>query len=518
METRRIWRLLGCAAIALLLAGCFKVNMDLEVSADDMVSGTAVIAVDESLLELSGQSVDDLFAEMDLSDLPEGSTAEPYEEDGFVGQQITIEAVPLSEFAGNETLSGGATGEDLSIVREGDEFHVTGGFDMSGEEFTGTEVPQEFMDNFEFQISITFPGEVISSTGTVDGNTVTWEPKIGQNTRIEAVASAIPSSSSPVLLIVLIAVGALALGAIVYFLTHRTPAPAAGPTTGFDTMAPPEGSAGSASDPRPAVVPRTPRPTRLAGDGAAATTTASERALSRCRRTSTDADRAARSSNRVARSRTRTPPSHARTDTRTPCDNSQCSRSHRHLPSTHAHDLQERVADPAAPVSGTRAKVRWISAESVREDVVNAVVDPPTASIPSKASDDLSETPSPRVGRRRARCGDVFPGRRQHPLPPRQDAPALEPDAAQPRPPGLPLERHALEHRVAPFGTDGGTEPVLPHGGSLRRGARVRPGDLGRERRRSRHPSSCSARSGWGAEAIAPTSSTPRSGGSGSAS
>ena len=69
METRRIWRLLGCAAIALLLAGCFKVNMDLEVSADDMVSGTAVIAVDESLLELSGQSVDDLFAEMDLSDL-----------------------------------------------------------------------------------------------------------------------------------------------------------------------------------------------------------------------------------------------------------------------------------------------------------------------------------------------------------------------------------------------------------------------------------------------------------------
>ena len=46
METRRIWRLLGCAAIALLLAGCFKVNMDLEVSADDMVSGTAVIAVD----------------------------------------------------------------------------------------------------------------------------------------------------------------------------------------------------------------------------------------------------------------------------------------------------------------------------------------------------------------------------------------------------------------------------------------------------------------------------------------
>ena len=65
-----------------------------------------MIAVDESLLELSGQNVDDLFADMDLSDLPAGSTSERYEEDGFVGQTITFDAVPLSEFAGNGTLSG----------------------------------------------------------------------------------------------------------------------------------------------------------------------------------------------------------------------------------------------------------------------------------------------------------------------------------------------------------------------------------------------------------------------------
>jgi hypothetical protein len=244
METRRIWRFLGGAAIALLLAGCFRVNMDLEVAAENTVSGTAVIAVEESLLELSGQNVDDLFADMDLSDLPEGSTSERYEEDGFVGQNITFESVSLTEFAGNETLSGGATGEDLSIVREGDEFHVTGGIDMSGQEFTGTDVPQELLDNFEFRISITFPGEITSTTGSVDGNTVTWEPKVGENTRIEAVASAIPSSSSPVLLIVLIALGALVLGAVVFFLTHRTPAPATGPMAG-DAIAPPEGTTGT---------------------------------------------------------------------------------------------------------------------------------------------------------------------------------------------------------------------------------------------------------------------------------
>ena len=197
MRARRVGRLLGCAAIALLLAGCFKVNMDLEVAADNTVSGTAIIAVDESLLQLTGQNVDALFADMDLSDLPPGSTAEEYREDGFVGQEITFADMPLDAFTGNNALSGSGTGEELNIVREGDEFRVTGGFDMSGEEFTSTEIPEQFMDSFEFRISITFPGEVKSATGDIDGNTVTWEPTFGENTRVEAVASAIPSSSSP---------------------------------------------------------------------------------------------------------------------------------------------------------------------------------------------------------------------------------------------------------------------------------------------------------------------------------
>jgi hypothetical protein len=261
MKSRRFRRVLGSAALALLLAGCFKVNMDLDVAADNTVSGTAVVAVEQSLLELSGQSVDQLFADMDLSDLPPGSEAAPYDEDGFVGQQITFEEVPLNEFTEDGTLSGEASGEDLNIVREGDEFHVTGGFDMSGQEFSGTEIPQQFLENFEFRISITFPGAVSSASGDIDGNTVTWEPRIGQNTEIRAVASAIPSSSSPLLMIVLIAVGALVLGAIVYVLTHRKAA-AAGPIagTGFGDAVPapaparPEGS-GSPVDAPPTEFP-----------------------------------------------------------------------------------------------------------------------------------------------------------------------------------------------------------------------------------------------------------------------
>ena len=239
MNVRRLGRLLGMSALAWLLAGCFKVNMDVEVSPENTVSGTAIIAVDESLLKLSGQSADQLFKDMDLSDLPAGATTERYQEDGFIGQQISFNDVPLPEFTGNNTLSGTGTGsgDQLNIVRQGDEFHVTGAFDMSGPEFTGTDVPKQFLESFEFKISITFPGEVKSATGAIDGRTVTWEPTFGENTPVEAVASAIPSASSPLLMILLIAAGALILGAIAFMLTHRkSPAPASGPMDDATTM------------------------------------------------------------------------------------------------------------------------------------------------------------------------------------------------------------------------------------------------------------------------------------------
>ena len=247
MNARMLGGILGCGALALLLAGCFKVDMDVEVSPENTVSGSVIIAVDESLPQLSGRSADQLFQEMNLSDLPAGATSNRYEEDGFVGQEITFEDVPLEDFTQNSAVSGSgaATGEELNIVRRGDEFHVTGGFDMTGQDFTGTEIPQEFLDSIEFRISVTFPGEVKSATGEIDGNTVTWVPKVGQNTRVEAVASAIPSESSPLLMILLIAAGALVLGAIAFLLTHRrTSAPAAEPmdggmTTPVEATAPP---------------------------------------------------------------------------------------------------------------------------------------------------------------------------------------------------------------------------------------------------------------------------------------
>jgi hypothetical protein len=235
MTKRLALRSLALAAMALLLASCFKVDMNLDVSQDNTVSGSAVIAVDKQLVALSGQNVDDLFKNADPTNLPPGASIAPYDDGDFVGQEITFDSVPLEKFSGaNDPLTG--AGEELSITRQGDEFHVSGNLDMSGREFTGNDqIPQPILDSFEFVISITFPGEVKSATGEIDGNTVTWEPKFGENNRIEAVASAIPSGGSP-LVWILIAAGVLIVLLVAFLLIRaRRAQPATGAMDGTPT-------------------------------------------------------------------------------------------------------------------------------------------------------------------------------------------------------------------------------------------------------------------------------------------
>ena len=96
--------------------------MDVEVSPENTVSGTAIIAVDESLIELSGQSRGSTVQ-------GHGSVRPPRQRHdgaatrrtGSSGRTITFDEVPLEEFTGNNSLSGagGGSGDELNIVRRG---------------------------------------------------------------------------------------------------------------------------------------------------------------------------------------------------------------------------------------------------------------------------------------------------------------------------------------------------------------------------------------------------------------
>ncbi len=254
-------RLAMIAALALLLTGCLKLDMDLKIGTDNTVSGSMIFAVNKDVLALTGGSVDDLLG----SDTPlpsdvKGVTSEAYSDDKFVGKKFTFESVPITEF------SDPTDPEALKITRDGDAFVVSGVLDLS-QGTSGASGPMggtgaaAFLDSAEIRVAITFPGEVISSNGTESGNTVTWQPKFGDRLEMSAKGSAIASGgSSSTLLYVLIGVGVIVVIAIIAFVMMSRKKKAPQPpleaaAEGMPTTAPPAVTPAPSTGMPPAVAP-----------------------------------------------------------------------------------------------------------------------------------------------------------------------------------------------------------------------------------------------------------------------
>jgi hypothetical protein len=190
---------LGAAVVALLatvlLGGCLKLDADFTVSDDDTVAGTFVFAVDKQLLALTGQDASSLTEQVQSgleTDAPTAGTisAEPYEDDDFVGATVTFSDVPLDDF---NVPGAEGPGDALTITHDGDEFQVSGQLDFELGELPGGEGGPNIDELLassepELSIALTFPGEVTSANGSIDGCTVTWEPSLTEPTSFEATA------------------------------------------------------------------------------------------------------------------------------------------------------------------------------------------------------------------------------------------------------------------------------------------------------------------------------------------
>jgi len=189
--------------VVLGLAGCLKADADLAVSSDNTVDGTLIVAVDESLLAITGQSEEEFLDQFLQGAGPLGQEApesgsveqERYSEEGKLGARYRLSDIPLAEF--NE----GDGDESVRIVRDGDKFRVSGVLDLSNPaDLTGTplgEQAQALLRDAEIRVKLTFPGDVESATGAVDGNSVTWAPKFGERVETVAVADARSGSLRP---------------------------------------------------------------------------------------------------------------------------------------------------------------------------------------------------------------------------------------------------------------------------------------------------------------------------------
>lgn len=176
------------AASALLLSACMKMDVDLTLNSDDTATGVMLLAVSDRAAEAAEMTPAELLAEMDSEDLGEGAAeVQDYAEDGFTGKRYIFEGSTLAE----------VSDETMQISRDGDEFVVDGSLPLTAEELGMTEAElsdpavKPLLDAVDVNVTVAFPGEVTESNGTIDGNTVTWAAKIGEENKLTARGAAV---------------------------------------------------------------------------------------------------------------------------------------------------------------------------------------------------------------------------------------------------------------------------------------------------------------------------------------
>lgn len=253
-------RLIALLSIPLLvlLSGCVRLHADYEVISEDEIkislnTGFLNSAAEES--EFGDMGGTDLCADA-MTDAPNGVTAEPYEEegdDGYTGCTVSG-TVPLSELTDEE--AGGFSFKDNVWTFT----MVSGDTEMAG---TDADMLSDF------RVSVKFPGEVISYSGspTVEGTTVTWTDPKDFLAAEGLTATAKNTASTPWLYIALGAIALLAIAALVFFLLRKknTPPPQTGSpwqggSPGPQQPYPPQGPGPQGSFPQQPYPPQGPGP------------------------------------------------------------------------------------------------------------------------------------------------------------------------------------------------------------------------------------------------------------------
>ncbi|MGW4500872.1 LppM family (lipo)protein [Micromonospora sp. NPDC004336] len=189
----RALRVAACLVLVAALTGCMQLNVGLTVNADDSVDGQLLLTAQKTVLTSGNRTVEAGFAELrqNIPALPPGEETR-YEDGKLFGSQIVYRNVPLRDF----------NSESVRLVRDGDLYRFT--LPLDPKKYGGKVAEQNpqnqqaFMRLMSFEISVTFPGRVLDTNGTVNGRSVSWQ--VGSNqekpAELRAVAEAPPRPSA----------------------------------------------------------------------------------------------------------------------------------------------------------------------------------------------------------------------------------------------------------------------------------------------------------------------------------
>ena len=266
------FRLIALTAFAaVVLTGCFRVHVDVEVREDGSGRVSVLSAIDRTAMGNFGSFEDggalgdpceEMLADARSSATSDGVTVEPYEDGDFCGAEITVEFEAGDDVSRSiaEAMAGvndddlGVGSGDMTIRRDGDgwlfeslNMDNAGGSEMGGEDMSA--FADQLLEGAEMSMRIKLPGRQIEHNADrieSDG-TMVWELDLAGEKRDrfflrtepgETITGSSDGGGGKTLLIVA-AVVVLA-GLIGFFVWRQTRRPSGGTpeATGFAT--PPE--------------------------------------------------------------------------------------------------------------------------------------------------------------------------------------------------------------------------------------------------------------------------------------
>jgi hypothetical protein len=185
IRSRRVEGAAVLAVLTLALSGCVRLGVEVELKPENEATSSVVLAVEDRYIDQTGQSPDDVIDTLTQGQEDPAQDAvrtEDFVQDGYTGTRYVYPDVGIGKV-------GARVGWPIEVVRKGDEYLVSGVLDLTEQGLGGRGGAS--IDNLSVTVDITFPGKVEASNGTIDGNTVRWEPPVGETFEISARGSAI---------------------------------------------------------------------------------------------------------------------------------------------------------------------------------------------------------------------------------------------------------------------------------------------------------------------------------------
>lgn len=219
--------------LVLALTAC-EIRTHLNVDASDVSNGqiTAQLGFDEDFREAMEEfgGGGDLLAEVETSAPAEGWEVERFTDGDIEGVTLTQKFSSIEELQNILSTSSIASGEsggweDLSFTETDDSIRFEASLAAPGLE--GAEDMEEvtaFLD-FDFQIAVTFPGDVIEHNGVLEDRTVVWDLDEESLAGAELFAEARKGGSFPWAIIGGVVLGLIVIGAVVWSILTRRRTP-----------------------------------------------------------------------------------------------------------------------------------------------------------------------------------------------------------------------------------------------------------------------------------------------------